>query len=399
MPVLIISYLPTNDGLLLDPDIAGTNSPVATMRENIETLSIRSKFMLEEGSKFRGYDNPNARPSLGYRVLGHVTVFEPLPPGPGMPESHQPDYRQILDRFDAGHWVNDLGVKEFWLWGYHYGSLYPVESNMSSPTTGDISNSYRIDDLPIYDHTYVLYNYNFTRSQAEAVHNHGHQLEAILGYVNWRQDGNDNLFWRQFSGRNASNQTILGRCGNTHIPPNTLNHYDYLNPATVQSDIRGWIPAGGPTTAINYHTWGDHPYQWPYGEWNFGQREESQWYIFWMQSMPGFANTIPYNTTTMTNWWTFTARWDEAITAGMGLYGDRLPITPDLVISSSGNDVQLRWVSNGNLSGATLYEVSRSASVTGPYTLVSTTPDTFYVHTNGVLNGDVGYYQVIATTP
>src|SRR5258706_437022 len=78
------------------------------------------------------------------------------------------------------------------------------ESNMSSPTTGDISNSARYnDDLPIYDRTYVLYNYNSTRWQAEAVHDHGHQLEAILSFVNKRLDGNTELFWNKFCGRQA----------------------------------------------------------------------------------------------------------------------------------------------------------------------------------------------------
>jgi hypothetical protein len=395
MPVVILTYLPTSDGVNLDPTLTGWDAPLADMRNLVETLSIRSKFMLEEGSKFRGYDNPNARPSLGYRVVASITIYEPLPLGPGGPDSFQPDYQQIVQRFDGEHFVNDLGVKEFWLWGYHYGSIYPVESNMSSPTTGDISNSYRLEDLPVYNSTYVLYNYNFTRSQAEAVHNHGHQLEAILSHVNWLQDGNTDLFWHQFSGQDGSGQTITGRCGNTHIPPNTYDHYDYLNPATVQSDIRDWMPSGGATTAVNYHTWADHPYAWPYGEWDFGQREESQWYIFWMQSMPGLHNEIPYNSTTMTNWWTFTADWDNAITQQMGLYGIQIPTSPDVVLRVQGNDVRLDWNSNGNAAGSQ-YQIFRSDSLNGAAALLQTTSDTSYVHSGGAI-GLRGYYHVVAT--
>ena len=151
--------------------------------------------MLEEGSRYHGYQDSHARPSLGYRIVHIVTAYEIMPPGKRaggktQPEFH-PDYMAILNRFNAGHFITNRNVKEIWLWGYHTAGIVPVESNMSSPATGDISNSARYnDDLPVYDRTYVLYNYNSIRSQAEAVHNHGHQLESILSFVNKRQEGN-----------------------------------------------------------------------------------------------------------------------------------------------------------------------------------------------------------------
>ena len=67
--------------------------------------------------------------------------------------------------------VETKGVKEVWIWGYHFKDIAPVESNLSSPITGDISNSFRHpDDLPVYDRSYTLYNYNFTRTASESVH-------------------------------------------------------------------------------------------------------------------------------------------------------------------------------------------------------------------------------------
>jgi hypothetical protein len=399
MPVVIISYLPTADGVHLDANLADWGNPLDDMRTDIATKNNRVKFSLEEGSRFRGFDNPDAPPSLGYRVVEHITVFEPLPRGPGGPEYFQPDYRQILERLGAEHWVNDLGVKEIWLWGYHHGEIYPVESNMSSPTTGDISNSWRLDDLPVYDHTYVLYNYNFTRSQAEAVHDHGHQLESILSHVDWLQNGNSNFFWRRFSGRDTNDHEIMGRCGNTHIPPNTLEHYDYLNPNTVQCDIRAWTPAGGPTTAVNYHTWGDHPYDWPYGEWDFGQREESQWYIFWMQSMPGFANTIPWQSTTLNNWWVFTADWDAAINAGLGLYGAQRPHTPGLSVQAAGADMILSWDPAGNAPGSVSYLVFRADDPAGPWLHVGSSTGTGFTDPGAALARPRAFYRVQASIP
>ena len=220
---------------------------------------------------------------------------------------------------DAERWVNKRGVKEFWIWGYDSDEFDLQESNMSSPVTGDISNSARFeDDLPVYDHTYTVYEYNFARSQAEAVHNHGHQLEALLGHI----DGN--LFWREFVGRNADDtEFVTGRAGWTHMPPNTTDHYDYLNPTEVPSDIADWRPGGGTLSPVSMSTWGNVPYAWPAslvpGETEISQRIESQWYIYWMQSMPGRENEIPHRTGAMTNWWRFTGDWDEAVRDGMRL--------------------------------------------------------------------------------
>ncbi len=331
MPVVIIRYFPTVDGVHVDPEIAGYIGPLTLARDETELKSRRVKFMLEEGSRFRGFVDATARPSLGYQVIDMITVYEELPRGKDVGEGHYyPDYNQILERFDAEHYVNDLGVKEFWLWGYHYGEIVPAESNMASPTTGDISNSFRFaDDLPVYDHTYVLYNYNFARTQAEAVHNHGHQLEAILEFANVRQAGNAELFWRRFVGQDENGGFVTGRCGWTHMPPNTNVDYDYENPTSVASDIADWRPEGGATALVDADTWGALDYAWPDEQTWVPQRVESQWYVYWMQSLPGFGNTITYDGETLTNWWHLTARWDEAAAAGLGLWGASVAVPDD----------------------------------------------------------------------
>lgn len=324
IPVVIINYLPTTDGVNVDTAVTNWTSTLEALKTRVNRQTIQSKFMLEEGSRFRGYGNPAALPSLGYRVVRVITVYEELPTGfaaPGNPNLFFPDYNQILNRFGAENYVRNLGVKEFWIWGYHHGNIVPAESNMSSPTTGDISNSNRFqDDLPVYDRTYTVYNYNFTRSAAEATHNHGHQLEAILSYANQRQDGNTTLFWRKFVGQNQNGNFITGRCGWTHMPPNTTADYDYANMTTVNSDIEDWTPDGiGQSRPVNASTWGTIPYAWPDNA-APAQLTESKWYVYWMQNMPGRGNTIPYGQNRMTNWWAFTADWDASINAQLGLY-------------------------------------------------------------------------------
>jgi hypothetical protein len=349
IPVVILRYLPTADGANLDvsvnPDFWDLG-PISlrALKRRIDTFDIRTKFMLEEGSKFRGYQNPAALPSIGYRVVAYITVYEPTPPGKvkdvvaGYPV-YQPDFHQILRRFDGKRYVEAMGVKEFWLWAGDVNAATPSydprihkpesframdESNMSSPVTGDISNSGRDpSDLPVYSSTYVVYGHNLRRSEREAVHNRGHQLEATLTYVNLRQDGNSTLFWQKFVGPSDPDQPFR-RCGWTHVPPNATADYDYhTNYNEVLSDIADWTPQGiGRKTLVSAHTWGDHPYAWPLGTAPASQEErnEAHWYIYWMQSMPGRGNTIPFGLKRMTNWWRFTGDWDGSIRSGLGLY-------------------------------------------------------------------------------
>ncbi|HKV40917.1 MAG TPA: hypothetical protein VJX67_17040 [Blastocatellia bacterium] len=60
---------------------------------------------------------------------------------------------------------------------------------------------------------------------------------------------------------------ITGRCGWTHMPPNTTTNYDYENMTSVSSDIEDWTPETvGQTKQVNALTWGSIPYTWPSGE-------------------------------------------------------------------------------------------------------------------------------------
>jgi hypothetical protein len=325
IPVVMIKYLPTRDGVNVDSEVSNYTGTLDGLNQRLMQDAIRTKFMLEEGSRFHGYKDPLARSSIGYQVVYSITIYEDTPPGFATPTAdlYFPDYNLILNRIGAESFITGQDVKQFWLWTYHHGNIVPVESNMSSPITGDISNSYGYpDDMPVYDRTYTLYNYNFTRGANENVHNHGHQLEALLGYANWLQDGNTDLFWKKFVGRIANNQYTTGRCGWTHMPPNTTTGSDYGNLTLVPSDIEHWTPEGlGRRQLVNAATWRDQGYIWPEGT-QPGALEQPHWYIYWMQNMPGRDNRIPYLNTTMTNWWAFTGDWDTSIQSQLGLYGN-----------------------------------------------------------------------------
>ncbi len=324
VPVVVLRYFPTTNGTTLDPALTGMNLSLAAMKTRAERIEKQHKFMLEEGSRFRGYANAMMPRALGYQVIKVITVYEDIPPG--FPAdagngTYFPDYNTILVRWGLDRLVNQLGAKEVWLWQYHFGRIVPNESNMSSPTTGDISNSYRTTgDQPIYARTYVTYGINLGREANEATHNHGHQLESILGHANFLQDGNNSLFWERFVGLNGARQWQMGRCGDTHHPPNADTDYDYYNPTPAWSDIEDWNPDHtGSQKLVSASTWGGIPYPWPDGVSPPGTTE-AQWYIYWMQAMPGRGGSIPFGTNRMTNWWTFTGDWDLSIQAGLGLY-------------------------------------------------------------------------------
>lgn len=347
IPVILIEYHPTADGYGLDtlkvPDFYWANPmSLDSLQRMTLRFAKRRKMMVEQGSRFRGYGDPAALPSLGYRIIRHIIVYDQIPPHPtkrapliGQPR-HE-GWHEVFADLELEAPMRALGVRELWVaWSYFDGG-FPVynpaihrvedmrafwESNMSSPTTGDLSNSDRDPtDAPVLSHTYIIYGINFRRSQAEAVHNVGHQLEAMLSYINFRQDGNDHLFWRSFAGQDSNGQFITGRAGWTHMPPNTTQHYDYLNTTSVAADIEDWRPDNsGAKKQVNANTWANLTYPWP-GESEFGQRVESQWYTYWFQSFPGRSNQIPYGSNWMTNWWAFVADWDAAVTSGLGLYG------------------------------------------------------------------------------
>ena len=335
MPVVIVSHIPTLDGITLDtveanysyrpPEWHGND--VSGIIEYVQKIATRKKFFLEERSRFRGYKDPQAAPYLGYQVVAHYLFFDPLPrsarQNPFDANQTIVDYEAILDKVNGQSWVDVTDVKEFWLMSYFSEEVHVWESNMSSPTTADISNSDRYQgDLPIFDSTYIVYGVNYHRTQAEAIHNYGHQLEAMFDYVDRVDSGTSELFWGKYVGIPGfpGPQMQLGRCGWTHMPPNTDIHYDYLNQTPHQSDCEDWRPdASGVNKQISAAYFEDLDIAWPESS-NIPQKAETQFYLWWMQNMPGVGNSIPFEDTSMENWWRFVADWDSAIADGLKLY-------------------------------------------------------------------------------
>ena len=223
------------------------------------------------------------------------------------------DYRSIAEANNVVDWVDTRGVKEVWLWGYHGGVVDLWESNMAGPW-GDISNSDRDpDDLPIANRTYTFYHYNYQRGLSEATENHMHQLEAVINFVDGRDDTPEDewsnlLFWGKFVGSDSTHRIIDPRCGWAHYPPNGERDYDWANPRSVMSDCEDWKPDGrGAERELTCETWGC---------------TSLGWFLYWTQNMPGAGNDLEYDGSPLTNWWRLIGDFDGAMGEGYRLVNE-----------------------------------------------------------------------------
>ncbi len=297
VPVLMVSYYPVRDGMVDRRATGDVGAPLEVVRQHVRTTSAQVVDALQLGSTYHGYKDPAATPSLRYTIVESLEVLEPLPtwpkPGHRVPMT---DYHTIMQRIDARTWVETRGVKEIWLWGYHGGVIDLWESNMAGPF-GDISNSDRDPhDLPVFGQTYTVYHYNYQRGPSEAVEDHMHQIEAVLGTVD------RHLFWDRFVGKPGE-----GRCGWAHYPPNGVRDYDWANPAYIWTDIEDWTPEGSRSRQqINCTRW---------------RGDSLAWFVYWMQNVPGAHNGLTFRGRPLSNWWAFIGDFDGAMRRRMGLVG------------------------------------------------------------------------------
>jgi hypothetical protein len=296
VPVLVVQYFPVKGDRIVRAVTGDVETPLETIRQHTQRTTDHVIQALETGSIYHGYKDPQAKPNLQYNVLYTLEIQEPLPtyhkPGHQVPMT---DYNAIMEQVNIETWVEQRGVKEVWIWGYHGGVIDIWESNMAGPY-GDISNSDRDPhDLPVFDTTYTVYHYNYQRGPSEAVEDHMHQIEAVLRHVD------SHLFWDKFVGKPGE-----GRCGWAHYPPNGERDYDWANPRDIMTDIEDWQPDGGHKRKMNCRRW---------------NCDSLAWFIFWMQNLPGPNNGLSYQGQPLTNWWDFIGDFDGAMERKLGLRG------------------------------------------------------------------------------
>lgn len=331
VPIVIINYLPTINGIELDrnrtqdsvgQDMTGTFYTLD--RAKVKTLKdkIIEKNAIEEGTRYHDYNTNKVSQYIDIDVVAYINVYEMNYNYIGVSSNYKRpwwnlDYNELMTRINLKKYVEDLEVKEVWLTTFPreqgYLSYNVDESNMASPLTGDISNSYRLqNDLPIFNKTYVMYGFNGWRGVPEDLHNRGHQLESQLSYID------NSTWWGKFA--------KTGRSGWTHMPFNTIKHYDYSKDSLVSTDIMTWKPSGGTYVNLNKDSWVNKTYVFESqiggmssnsaglsGTVNYSTDPQVKWFIFWWQSVPGYNNSILDGTTKVNNWWDIFYNWDDAI--------------------------------------------------------------------------------------
>ena len=357
IPVVSIRFLPVDEGFIDSRKAPNFREPghypVEAVNAKIDMVNQRLVYALTEGSRFRGYKFPNNPPSLGYRVVADFVCYDQPPANPNI-DPHRKggrplDYKKIMAAIDGERLVNELGVKEFWVWFAPADDGFPgaravgmdpndyrciLPSNMASPTTGDVTNTNDWDDdLPIYKKTYIVYEDSIYRPTAAALIGRGQQLAFMFSHAATQQDGNDDFFWRKFAGRNSGVPYRMNpsHCGAWDYTPNGSAPLDCSNSRKVRSDIEDWNPDGtAPKKRISEKNWSRIHYEWPAASQPVALKDLAQWIVYWMQAMPGHDNRIPSKDGALTNWWLFVADWDKAMTEKQGLYtpGPPVPFPP-----------------------------------------------------------------------
>ena len=347
--VIVLNYIPSKDnGYTVDQntfpfrDDSGNYDPklkVKDFKKWILGETIRVKKGIEEGSIFRGYKTNND-PYIGIKVIKYINIYK-IPKTErslsqerfalDSTEAYYPDYHKLFEDLKIKELVENENVKEIW---FNRKSLSVPESNMSSPTSGDISNlyyeqgyqfnnDYENTDLPIYDRTYVVYSHWLHNSYDFTLHVRGHQIERQMSYF---EDGN--FLWGKFKGFNIGENGRERGCGTVHYPVNATSGYQYNNSSSVLSDIENWLPDNsGEQTLINSDSWKrDITISTSMPIWNdyksetnrsiIGNDPQGGWMIYWFQSIPGDI-LIPFNKDgenyKLSNWWNLFYDWDDAI--------------------------------------------------------------------------------------
>lgn len=319
VPVLQLAYFPRNPNnpQYIDPVETGwSNYTVAHMQAATQGMVDAAIPVISDATRFRGYKNPSAPCYLEYYVVDKREFFEKMPRGFCLgtnDNTHQPHYRphygQILRDLNICNYVDNLGVKEVWIYGYHSNYIVPDESKMSS-RYGDVSNALPKDEyipeeyrLPRCQNSYAMYNFTYQPGGRDTIgntiHNRLHQLENVIFYAeNQGYPPNDyntrgSIFWDDFSvyGNAAAKPGYRSSCGNTHSPPNVINEgYNYWSRQYRENNCETWHPDDSQTTYVNANC-----EQWGCSDVGF--------YKWFMQNAPGYNNGMVYQGKQMRNWW------------------------------------------------------------------------------------------------
>ena len=319
IPVLVLKFFPLDETGKLNRSVIGTDLPdadrnLSAIRAKISRLNSEGLAFMENASRYKGYKNSSAVSSIGPVILDEIEYLEPIPVALSSDGNTPPTNKTAyLNRANVCDYVDNRGVREVWVWMYHSDVVYPVESNMAMGRNiedlwnyngyGDVSNSSQLNDLPICDNTYTVYEFNYGRGLGEMIEDFAHQIERLLSYA-------DDTLFSKFVGWTGSYINDSG-CGSVHYTPNSRREYGWYNRTEVLSSCEDWKPDGsGTKKLVSCETWGGS-----------GCPDDggAAWKKWWMQNIPGRDNGLSYNGADLRNWWDFLGDFDEALSLNRSL--------------------------------------------------------------------------------
>ncbi|MDW7682272.1 MAG: hypothetical protein SCK70_17040, partial [bacterium] len=219
VPVLVLAYYPpdSSNPAYLDPvETEWINFLITDMQNATQGMIDAGQALINGATRYHGYKDPAALQYLEYYTYEKIDYFYPMPRGYYLGGiQYRPHYNQILSNINICDYVDNHGVKEVWIYGYHTAVIGPDESKMSSKY-GDVSNAFPKDEdipeeyrLPRCVNSYVMFNFTYQPGGAQDIgnniHNRMHQLENVIFFAeNLGYPPNDNnvigsLFWDDFS--------------------------------------------------------------------------------------------------------------------------------------------------------------------------------------------------------
>lgn len=301
--ILVLKYFPLkSDGTIIDTNADTGGWDLARMKQSADDQIAASRRALERATRYRGHTFPENPPALRFTIVDAIERIAPLPyitPPPAGPGPFYLDYTRVLNDNAICDYVRNKNVVEVWLFkswakpGYAHS-----ESKMSGPN-GDISNSYRTNEMPLCGKTYRVYTHDLQREDL-FLEVWGHQLESEISTFD---PDLANLFFNPCYNKTNCyplgdpKNPVTGRCGNVHNPPNARSEYDRENPTPNNSDCLDWNPNGlGTLSPISCANWGCN--------WKSISDNPVLNYIVWnWQNVPGRKNEITYEGKKLRNWW------------------------------------------------------------------------------------------------
>ncbi|PIS21708.1 hypothetical protein COT51_01420 [candidate division WWE3 bacterium CG08_land_8_20_14_0_20_41_15] len=338
--ILELKYLPAGPGGTLDSQETGLSFSLSEVRDKINSFSGGLASALMSGTS-NIYSTSG--PYLNYRILESNEYLIPVPKSTTFKNTASipyPDNFSMLSNIKDGksicHYVDQLGVKEVWVWMYHSAKVVPIESNMSMglssknywnyKTYGDVSNSDKTNDLPTCQRSYTVYEYNYGRGVGEAMENHTHQIESLFSFMDgtvgfipsvynanslssYTEAQKENMLFRKFTGVGLNGRISNQGCGWTHFPPNARYDYDWNNSLSSNSNCNSWYLGNTAVfISINCASWGCP-------DSNTGLNFKK----WWMQRIPGKENGLNFSGLKIRNWWEFVGDFDKALADGRSL--------------------------------------------------------------------------------